>query len=107
MIDNLENLKEQADLYEETIGLGMSKDEFYEMFGADGKSGEYIEAARTSALRGAERHTARDEQEKSATEVGKELDKLNESIKVVVDKTDKKEADDNAELKIEDEDKDK
>ena len=107
MIDNLENLKEQADLYEETIGLGMSKDEFYEMFGADGKSGEYIDAARTSALRGAERHTARDEQEESATEVGKELDKLNESIKVVVDKTDKKEADDNAELKIEDEDKDK
>ncbi len=87
MIDNLENLKEQADLYEETIGLGMSKDEFYEMFGADGKSGEYIEAARTSALRGAERFTAKDEQEESATEVGKELDKLNESIKVVVDKT--------------------
>ena len=87
MIDNLENLKEQADLYEETIGLGMNKEDFYEMFGADGKSGEYIEAARTSALRGAERHTAKDEQEESATEVGKELDKLNESIKVVVDKT--------------------
>ena len=71
----------------------MDYDDFVEMYGADGKSGLYIDAARTSALRGAERHTKKDEQEESATEVGKELEKLNESIKV--DFKDNKEEDEN------------
>ena len=82
VIETLEDLKKQAEANENSFELTMDYDDFVEMYGADGKSGLYVEAARTSALRGAQRHTEKDEQEESATEVGKELDKLNESIKV-------------------------
>ena len=93
VIDALEDLKKEAEANESSFELTMDYDDFVEMYGADGKSGLYIDAARTSALRGAERHTEKDEQEESATEVGKELDKLNESIKV--DFKDNKEDDEN------------